>query len=136
MSNNQSKLQITRFGFNKRKLSLSTRIEILKKQHLIRKAKRLLRLGIQTPSPASIQDDCEKEVGIEILAEILETKRNYERHTSLIEYHPHQNNSKSSSSDSDENYDSDNFETESINDDSEEMEKRRFVQETPEIIEL
>lgn len=136
MSNNQSKLQRTGFVCNKRKLSLSTRIEILKKQHLIRKAKRLLRLGMQTPSPASIQDDCEKEVGIEILAEILETSRNYERHTSLLEYHPHQNNSKPSSSDSDENYDSDNFETESINEDSEETEKLCFVDERPEIIEL
>lgn len=136
MSNNQSKLQITRFGFNKRKLSLSTRIEILKKQYLIRKAKKLLRLGMQTPSPASIQDDCEKEVGIEILAEILETTRNYERQTSRIEYHPHQNNSKPSSTDSDESYDSDNFETESVTDDSGEMGKLRFVQEIPEIIEL
>lgn len=140
MSNNQSKLSRKRFGFkyNSRKLSLKTRIEIIRKNHLIREAKRLLQQGMETPKPSSYQDDYEKTIRIEVLAEILERNTNYEKTQKLLEYTPTSANilaNDTSSSDSD-NYDSDKFETESLNEDSEDPKKLCLVDESPELVEL
>ena len=80
MTNNQSRMYESRFRikYKSKRLSLSTRLEILKKRHLIKKARRLLQQGIETPSPASLQDDCEDVISIEVLAQILEDTRNYQ----------------------------------------------------------
>jgi len=121
MTNNQSKLSKKRFGFkyNSRKLSFKTRIEIIRKRYLIRRAKQLLRQGMETPQPASFQDNFEKAISIEVLAEILERNRNYEKKQKLLEYTPTQRNISSSTDSSSEsdNYDSDVFESDNDNND-------------------
>ena len=121
MTNNQSKLSKKRFGFkyNSRKLSFKTRIEIIRKRYLIRRAKQLLRQGMVTPQPASFQDNFEKAISIEVLAEILERNRDYEKKQKLLEYTPTQRNISSSTDSSSEsdNYDSDVFESDSDNND-------------------
>jgi len=121
MTNNQSKLSKKRFGFkyNSRKLSFKTRIEIIRKRYLIRRAKQLLRQGMVTPQPASFQDNFEKAISIEVLAEILERNRDYEKKQKLLEYTPTQRNISSSTDSSSEsdNYDSDVFESDNDNND-------------------
>jgi hypothetical protein len=143
MTNNQSKMSKKRFGlnYNSRKLSVKTRIEIIRKRHLIKKAKKLLQKGIDTPipTPASLQDECESVVSIEVLAEILETTRNYEKQQTLLEYHPLKKALPPIASSSDENYDSDEYEPESMSEDSEdseEAEKKCLVDERPELVEI
>ena len=121
MTNNQSKLSKKRFGFkyNSRKLSFKTRIEIIRKRYLIRRAKQLLQQGMDTPQPASFQDNFEKAISIEVLAEILERNRNYEKNQKLLEYTSTQRNilsSADSSSESD-NYDNEVFESDNDNND-------------------
>jgi len=143
MTNNQSKLSKKRGNprYNFKKLSLKTRIEIIRKRYLIRKAKQLLKQGMETPQPASFQDDCEKTISIEVLAEILERNRNYEKTEELLKHHD------DDKSDNSDKYDSDNFESDSDNDDKEtskntedtvspENERNLLVEEVPEIIEL
>ena len=121
MTNNQSKLSKKRFGFkyNSRKLSFKTRIEIIRKRYLIRRAKQLLRQGMVTPQPASFQDNFEKAISIEVLAEILERNRNYEKKQKVLEYTSTQRNISSSTDSSSEsdNYDSDVFESDNDNND-------------------
>ena len=152
MSNNQSKLSRANFMFkyNPRKLSFKTRIEIIRKRHLVKEARKLLQQGMETPQPASLQDDFEKAISIEVLAEILERNRNYEKTQKLIEYTKDDVNvtdSSSSSSDQD-NYESDNFETESLDSDKSIEEKKDILKnistdrellligEDPELVEL
>ncbi len=146
MTNNQSKLSKKSGNprYNFKKLSLKTRIEIIRKRYLIRKAKQLLNQGMETPQPASFQDDYEKTISIEVLAEILERNRNYEKTEELLKHH---DDDKSDNSDKSDKYDSDNFESDSDNDDKEtskntedtvspENERNLLVEEVPEIIEL
>jgi len=72
-----------------------------------------------TPQPASFQDNFEKAISIEVLAEILERNRDYEKKQKLLEYTPTQRNISSSTDSSSEsdNYDSDVFESDNDNND-------------------
>ena len=58
-------LQKKKFNFksiyNPRRLSLSTRIEIMRKKRLVRLAKKMLQEGMQTPRTDSYQDDMYRE---------------------------------------------------------------------------
>lgn len=156
MSNKLSKFSFGNFRpvYRSRKLSLATRIEILRKRHLIKKAKLLLKKGLEdtiiTPVPASYQDSFEKTINVEVLAELLERTKEMKR-TQLIEYQSFEkkldkgiftdsdsdNNSDETDNNEENTYDSDKFEdeSESLSDsDIEKGEKEPLVSELPEIV--
>ena len=136
MSNNQSKLYHKKFSANirPRKLSLSTRIEIIKKRHLIKKAKKLLQNNKYTPTPASFKDDCNDTISVEILAEVLDDQRNKNRFSTVSledsDYESGTNSCLESETETE-------TETETNTECIEINEKMKcLVSETPEIIEL
>lgn len=76
-----------RLVYNSRKLSLATRIEIIRKRYLIREAKKLLNHGLSnksleitsTPRPSTMIEEYNNEetVSFKSLAQILEEKNNH-----------------------------------------------------------
>ena len=152
MSNKLSKFSLMNFKpvYRSRKLSLSTRIEMLRKRHLIKKAKLLLEKGLSnnvTPTPDTYEDCFEKSINVEVLAELLERSKKIET-KKMIEYqNPEKKLDKGIFTDSEsdnisdetDNYDSEKFEEESdyISDsDNEKAEKEPFVSESPELVDV
>jgi hypothetical protein len=145
MSNKLSKFSANNFEpkHKMRRLSLATRIEVMRKRHLVKKAKQLLENGLNnkpvTPLPASYEESFKRTINMEVLSELME-KTKEKKKKQAIEYKPPEKKLDSgiftdSESDNISENECDN-ESDNVSDNTSDIEKYPLIAEVPELVDI